>query len=221
MIADVEALLDLADEQIAEVESIYEATLREHQVSPRLKALIKNVIENYRSALDFVANAAAERHGKTGSAKVYWPYAKIPAEFTKWFDKTMPGVRRNRPDLADAWERFQPYQPGFEWIAALVELANANKHRELTPQTRTETVRREVNGPGGSVSWGPGVTFGSGVSIMGEPVDPRTQRTASTVETIYVDWVFDTPKASALNTLKTIQTGARPMLQELCSLADL
>lgn len=73
----------------------------------------------------------------------------------------------------------------------------------------------------GSVSWGSGVTFGPGVSIMGEPVDPATQKTASTVVTIYIDWLFADPPVSALQTLETIQKGIRPMLEEVCIAAGL
>ena len=44
-----------------------------------------------------------------------------------------------------------------------------------------EERRITVTGPsGGKVSWGPGVTFGSGVSVAGAPIDPRSQRIVPT-----------------------------------------
>ena len=44
-----------------------------------------------------------------------------------------------------------------------------------------EQRRITVSRPGGgAVSWGPGVTFGGSVSVMGAPIDPRTQRIVPT-----------------------------------------
>ena len=77
------------------------------------------------------------------------------------------------------------------WLVAVNDLAIASKHIDLVPQTRSEERRTIVSGSGGSVSWGPGVVFGAGVSILGAPVDPRTQRIVPTrgiTETIEV-WV--------------------------------
>lgn len=47
----------------------------------------------------------------------------------------------------------------------------------------------------GSVSWGPGVTLGSGVSVMGVPIDPKTQLPVPNTITdtkieIWVDFKF-------------------------------
>src|SRR3954447_9221556 len=139
---DVEALLALADEQMAGIEELYGESLAEKQVSSRLQALIKNVIENYRSALDYVANAAAEKYAKPG--RVYWPYAPAPSDFPRHFDKNFPGLRNARPEIAAAWERCQPYQTGYDWLGALFELAKDNKHRALSPQKRVEQRRREA-----------------------------------------------------------------------------
>lgn len=217
MLSDAEHVLDLADEHLAEIESLYEASLRDKEVPGRLQALVRSFIAENRSAMEYVANAVATKYAKKGRS-VYWPNAKVRDDFEAVFDKSFPGIRDAHPDIAAKWAEVQSYQPGYEWIGILMELARENGHHELTPQTRTETVRREVHGAGGSVSWDPGsVTFGSGVSIMGQPVDPRTQRTVSTQEVIYVDWLFRQPQVSALAALREIQAGMRPMLQDVCS----
>ena len=242
MLKDVEAMLDLAGEQLDEIESIYEETLHEQEVSGRLKALVKNVIENYRSSLDFTANAVTAAHGSPGKANVYWPYATDAAKFSHFFDKCMPDVRKKRPDLADAWEKCQPYQHGYEWLGVVLDLARSNKHHTLTPQVRTEQRRREAGdvswdpsgaafgagsltlGPGGGMMIGPGgqVTIGpNGVFINNERVEPFTQRTPSTRDVNYIDWLFDGLGVSALGVLKETQTKIVPMLHDLCSLAGL
>ena len=221
MLDDVKHVLDLSDEQVAEIESLYDESLKDQAVPGRLQALVRSVVAGNRSAMEFVANAVAAKHGKPGRS-VYWPNAKTPQNFDAVFDKAFSGLRKARPEIAAKWEQVQSYQPGYEWIAVLMELARKNGHHELTAQTRTETVRREVHGAGGSVPWDPGaVTFGQGVSIMGQPVDPQTQRTVATQEVIYVDWLFTQPQVSALAALREIQAGMRPMLQEVCSVAGL
>ena len=90
----------------------------------------------------------------------------------------------------------------------------------MVEQTRTETKTVEVKSKtgGGSVSWDPGVTFGSGVSVMGVPIDPRTQmpipnKTTTTTVTTWVDFKFDGINISALALLKQ-------SLQEISKLKD-
>lgn len=61
---------------------------------------------------------------------------------------------------------------------------------------------------GGSVSWGPGVTFGSGVSVMGVPIDPKTQMPAHTrgIHVSVENWVsfhFEEGGEDALSFCKT------------------
>ncbi|MCH8995136.1 MAG: hypothetical protein IH959_09260 [Chloroflexi bacterium] len=110
----------------------------------------------------------------------------------------------------DAMERHQPYQPDKASLGYLHDLARVNKHQDFTPQTRTETRRIRVSGPGGAVEWTPdNVTFGRGVSIGGVPVDPRTQRpvpspTQEVTETIYIGWNFANLNVPVLPTLESL-----------------
>ena len=205
---------------MARVGKLYGASLRAREPSEELQTTITEVVEHQRAALDYVATAIYEKFGKKGT-KVYFPYAQNPAKFPDYFEKNLPKLAATQPGIFTAIERHQPYQPGHEWLGHLVTLTNESKHRDLTPQTKTENVRRSVTKGDASISWGPGVTFGSGISIMGEPVDPTTQRTASTVETIYVDWLFADPPVPAFQMLETIQAGIRPMLEEICQSAGL
>ena len=63
-------------------------------------------------------------------------------------------------------------------------------------KTRTESRRVDVKRPGqGSVSWGSGVRFGSGVRVMGVPIDPKTQlpvpnKEVTTTITTWVNFKF-------------------------------
>lgn len=220
MLPDVQVLIDEASEQLETVRALYDDSLQKKKVPPRLKVTIKNLLENQRSALEYLARQITEKHGNKGSAYVYWPVAPTATKFDATMDQKMPGVRKAKKGIATAVGKYQRYQPGCEWLGHLVTLTNENKHQRLTAQTRTETRRRSVGG--GAVSWDPSaVTFGSGVWLAGEPVNPVTQRTASTVETIYVDWLFDDLGVSALRTLEEIQTKLVPAVHDVSSVAGL
>lgn len=216
---DVDALLAEAADQLDKVRDLYEDSLRAQQVPAELQVKIKNVLENQRSALEYVAHAIVERDGKAGSL-AYFPLAASSDKFAAGFDRQMAGVAATRPDIRDAIEASQPYQPGYEWLRQLQYLTNENKHRTLTPQTRTETHRRSA--AGGRVTWNPSaVTFGPGVTIGGQPVDPATQRTVDTTEIIYVDWLFADLHVSALRTLERIQERLPVLLDEICQVTGL
>ena len=79
-----------------------------------------------------------------------------------------------------------------EWSRSLeYALNNHNKHQDLVEQTRYEARHVTVSKGSGSVSWGPGVTFGSGVSVLGVSIDHRTQMPVpnNVVQTEVVTWV--------------------------------
>ena len=95
-----------------------------------------------------------------------------------------------------------------KWLNRFNKINNENKHSDLVEQVRTETKQVSVTNPaGGSVSWGPGVTFGAGVQIMGVPIDPQTQLPVpnNIVKTEIITWVdfkFNNVDVSALWLLK-------------------
>ena len=218
---DIDAMLDVAAAQLAELQANYKKSLTSKDITSAMRVQIKNIVENQRSALEHYAYAATEAYGKAG-ARSYYPIAIADGDFLALFNQQMPGVAANRPDIRDSVRLYQPYQNGYAWLAHLNTLSNENKHRRLSPQTKVEEQRREVHGTGGSVSWTPGnVTFGGGVFINGEPVDPVTQRTASTIDVTYVDWLFTDVGVSVLGLLSEIQDKLPGALTDLCKTANL
>jgi hypothetical protein len=227
--SEVDALIDLAGEQIVAVRAVYEETLAEKQVSAKLRAQIKNVVENQRSALEYIARAIVDQHGKAG-AKAYYPITRHPKDFPATFGHTLPGVSDST--IRDAIEARQPYQAGYEWLGHLATLTNTNKHERLTPQKRDETRRVRVDTGAGSVEYVPyqegkgGVTFGPGVFMGGVPVDPGTQRpvpspTQTVTETVYVDWLFEDPHVSVLATLERIQSSLPALIDDVLTASGL
>jgi hypothetical protein len=100
------------------------------------------------------------------------------------------------------------------WLKHLTNYAS-EKHIRLTPQIKTETRRVTVFCGGGSISWGSGVTFGDGVSVVGVPIDPATQMPVpnNIAETKIENWVSFLFEDSDVNVLwlckKSVEDGEK------------
>ncbi len=187
----IEALLNRAKSDFASLKTSYAASLHEKHVREELKVLIKNIFENLRSCLDYLAQDIFETH--CGSSKkpdrLYFPIRSSQTDFALVLAKDYPGLQGAAQGVVDILEGVQPFKD--PWLGFFNKLNNQNKHQDLVEQTRVESRQVTVSRGGGSVSWGSGVTFGSGVSVMGVPIDPRTQLPVpnSVVRTAVITWV--------------------------------
>jgi hypothetical protein len=136
--------------------------------------------------------------------------------------KDFPGLDNICAFAVAILDAAQPYND--PWLGQFNRLNNHNKHQDLVEQTRTETRNVTVSRGGGSVSWGSGVTFGSGVSVIGVPIDPRTQlpvpnSVVRTQVTVWVDFKFKEIGQSvvpfietSIKKVETLFTSLRPHL---------
>ena len=213
----VAALLTKAAAQIETIEQEYKKSLHDRTIAPQLKIDIKNACENLRSALDYIASDIRERHCPSAptSVRFYFPILPDKSTFDRRVDEWFPGLRQTAPAVVSALEASQPFQKNQEWLGQFNQVNNENKHGDLVEQKRTESLRTTVTGRGGGrVSWGPGVKFGSGVSVMGVPIDPRAQLPVPdpSVMVEHVTWVdfrFAGVATSALGLLKNSLSGVR------------
>ena len=190
------ALLKRADSQLEQLKKDYNSSLEDKAVSGELKIDIKNLFENLRSCLDYLARDIYEfiYPGLTIPKHLYFPIRHTQAELIAALDRDFPCLRSDNQPLFQIIDKYRPYNDS--WLGHFNRLNNDNKHQDLVEQTRTESKRVTVSRPGGgSVSWGNGVRFGPGVSVMGAPIDPRTQmpvpnQFTETNVTIWVDFKF-------------------------------
>jgi hypothetical protein len=202
--SSIEALLRKSQATLINLKRDYAASLHQKVVSDDLKVDIKNIFENLRSCLDYLAHELFE--GICGNAKLpdrlYFPIRSSRVEFNKVMNRDYVGLEKANKAVFDFLESVQPYNN--PWLGNFNQLNNENKHLDLVEQTRTEERHVAVSAPGGgSVSWGPGVTFGGGVSVMGVPIDPRTQlpipnNQVNTQITTWVDFKFKENGLSAM-----------------------
>jgi len=200
----IEALLRKSQNTFSDLKRAYDASLHEKTIRDDLKVDIKNIFENLRSCLDYLAHELFE--GLCGAAKqprrLYFPIRPSRIEFDKVMKSEYSGLEQANKTVFDFLESIQPYNSA--WLGQFNQLNNENKHQDLVEQTRTEARHVSVSAPsGGSVSWGPGVSFGGGVSVMGVPIDPRTQlpvpnNQVTTRITIWIDFKFKDNGLSAV-----------------------
>ncbi|WP_203290934.1 hypothetical protein [Maricaulis parjimensis] len=203
--------VDRAEELLSELRVEFDSCLARRDVSDRALILTHEIFERCSNAMDQVMFLAWSQRVKPmltdieiEKAKVYFPVAKDEHSLASTLGRAKCGDLGVRdPEFYALLLEYQPYLNPKKVFQTLRDLANA-KHRGLIPQTRTETREVRVSAPsGGSVSWGPGVTFGAGVSIMGVPIDPSTQLPVpnDVVRTEVVTWVSFLLEGTDLNAL--------------------
>jgi len=172
---DVEAVLKRASLLIMEIERKYIESMNSETVSNDLTIDIRDFLGYLKSALDFSMKKVSKNN---------FPIRETEKDFD-----SLSLIISDK--IKFVIKKYQPFN-GNTWIKHVNILNNELKHVTLLPQKRHETVQKKVSHPsGGSVSWGPGVTFGSGVSIMGVPINPVTQMPIpnNVVKTEIIKWV--------------------------------
>jgi len=190
MHSNLKISLDRADELLKELMTEYEKCLKAKEVSGRATQLTHEVCERLRSVLDRAAYLYWDQkvspeltEEDRQRATIYFPIA----DKQNGFDSTLgrwrwQKIRNKHEPIYDFLLALQPFTSSSNrWLAVLADLANQGKHIDLVPQKRIEDRRITVERQGGgAVSWNSGVQFGRGVSVMGAPIDPTTQRIVPT-----------------------------------------
>jgi len=220
--ASIEALLRKAKQDSSSLKAAYEASLHEKHVREDLKVAIKNIFENLRSCLDYMAQDIFDAHSSAAKKpdRLYFPIRSTPVEFSTAVTRDFPGLTASSQAVVAAMEAAQPYRD--PWLGQFDKVNNLNKHQDLVEQTRTEVRHVTVSRGGGSVSWGPGVTFGAGVSVMGVPIDPRTQMPVPNNEVrtevqIWVDFRFKEIDQPVLSFVELSQVRVESLFSSLRS----
>ena len=216
----IKALLSKADADFQSLRAEYDTSLHEKHVREELKVAIKNIFENLRSCLDYLAHDIFQSHcsGAKKPKRLYFPIRQTEKEFNQAISSDYPGLASSSAVTMQILKDIQPFNDA--WLGQFNKLNNHNKHQDLVEQTRTEQRQVSVSRGGGSVSWGPGVTFGSGVSVMGVRIDPRTQMpvpnsVAKTEVVVWIDFRFAEINESVLPFVEKSIKSVRQVFEEL------
>jgi hypothetical protein len=100
-----------------------------------LRVDLKNLLENNRSALEYVAHYMAARCSPQPRTKdVKFPVSNSSdnsVTFAQKLNRWFPGLTSSRPALEDYLISIQPFNPD-QWLHRLSELTNFNKHHSLS-----------------------------------------------------------------------------------------
>ncbi len=209
---NIKAQIKRATELFTKIEGEYKNSLTAQSIDKELKLDIQTFCEHLRSALDYLAKDIAEIHCPNTNSrnKLYFPITSDIISFNNMMNRSYPDLNTNCATIYNLIESIQPFKSNEnKWLTQFSKVNNENKHNNLVEQIRTETKTVEVKSKqgGGSVSWGSGVTFGPGVSVMGVLIDPRTQmpvpnNTITTTLTTWVDFKFAGINVSVIGLLK-------------------
>lgn len=100
-----------------------------------LRVDLKNILENYRASLDYVAHHLADRCvPKPSPDRIQFPIASAgdnTGGFSTKVDKWFPGLCTSSPGARNYLLSIQEFS-GDLWLRQLADLSNFNKHRSLS-----------------------------------------------------------------------------------------
>jgi hypothetical protein len=232
---NIASSLNRADELLRELTSECDRSLAEKHVSTRAVELTHEVCEKLRGILDRVARSYWNQHVASELtaddqrvAKVYFPISPDENAFESTIGRwRWKAVRSKHESVYQYLLSLQPFHnEKRKWLSVLNDLAVQGKHIDFVPQKRFENRVTTVVGPGGgAISWS-GVTFTAGISIMGAPINPLTQRIVPTpghterIET-WVSFVIDGYGVNALGFCQEACQGTRQIATDMSEMFGL
>lgn len=230
---DVLALIQESAKQYEEIKKSYDETLRDKSLDIRIK--VKNLMENLRSILDYVAHDIYEsvcrpqqqKSGKPDPRTIYFPYGRNEKDFNASIMNSLPDLEVLSVPIFSLINNVQPFISNNPWVCDLCSINNENKHDRLTPQVREEIETYTVKGPQGSVSTisnNPNVQVTSqpgAVRIFGVPAQftPEGIKTAPSnlehTRTVWISFIFEGTSVNVLGLLKNAVPGVETLANSI------
>ncbi len=109
--ASIDALLRKSRDSLGPLKSAYEKSLHEKAIRDDLKVDIKNIFENLRSCLDYLAHEVFETHcsAATTPKRLYFPISSSRADFEHIMARDYPDLSLKCLPLSSYLETVQPY----------------------------------------------------------------------------------------------------------------
>jgi len=210
-------VLDQAVTTVAEVTWIYERDVAKHELSSDLKLRVRTIVQDCQSALDATATRVKNAYLTKSGRSPYYPFSIDAQKFNGKMEAELRGLLAKEPDIAKAFERHQPYQPGKKELGYLKKLARVNKHQDFSPQYRKTT--RQLHVPAGARMTNDGkiivIPDDLIINIHG-PADMTISPVAEgATARILVGWNFINPDVDVLLTLIALTRLTREAVQDI------
>ncbi len=203
---EVDALLTAVRQSLSDMLLIQLRAPYGSSPPPGFHVLVKNVLENMRSTLDYAGREITERYGERGRFR-YYPLADTRELFGEVMERNMPGVAMSQPSVRDAIERHQPYNS--PWLAQLNKLTNTYKHNFFPTKTvRPSGLIERVEESGTLLAYQPEVSSRIGPLPTGA------------VERPHLDWHWGGTNVSVRGALLLFEHRLRQALSDILHEAD-
>jgi hypothetical protein len=232
--SDVDTILIAVLQQHEAVKQGYDKALQDHSLD--LRVPVKNLMENLRSALDYMAHDIYEAccrgsradAGVSAPKNIYFPYGRTEQDFKSAIGKYLPRLEAYNRTVYNLVLSIQPFSSGDNWLHDLCSILNEKKHDKLTPQVRSESETYTVESTQGSVTIpinNPNVKITSrpgAVRIFGVPAQ-FTERGIETApsgglthrRTKWIAFTFGGTDINVLSLLDKSIKGIRQLAEEL------
>lgn len=159
-------LLAKTGEHLQELdERVWPSLVEADEVSDEGLYLVRAIVQDLQSALDWVATAVDQQLGRQLDRSPYFPLRADQTSFDRQFDRDFPGLRQSHAEVYEAFARHQPYVRGRAPLGYLHDLSRVNKHQHFTRQTRDLRGHWSMGIGGLSVQY----NEGRGLRIGGSP----------------------------------------------------
>jgi hypothetical protein len=194
----------------------YERDRDKPDISDDVIKHVSTVVTRLRGALDKTANEVSKQYSPNAKKGPYYPIESDPAKFEHHLNSEIPGLRANHPDIADAFQRHQPFQPGMEDLAHLAALYKVNQHHDYALQERQQPfhVGLFIGGAGHLFSLGP-----QGIRIGGPP--PWETALLASQNPTGLEWHFADLQLPVAPTLIRLHYICGSACADICQTADL
>lgn len=220
---DSQACLDVAKQQLKQIEAQQIAAMLDGNILPYLKVSIKNCLENCRSPLDYVANFIFDKYCKHNytsnqlrKMKVYFPIRNTKSLFDVCMRENFRGLTDQ--NLINVFESAQPIHTS--WLSNLSSLINENKHRNLTKQ---EIINKSIIHGSLGGNYFDGVTFegnGNDLGIGDKIYDgvEMLQVFENSKGSFSRDYLFEVLNVPVIDTLTLIRDGSSKLTEDFKNL---
>jgi predicted Zn-dependent peptidase len=108
----IQALINKAKKDFVTLKTDYESSLQHQSISEELKVDIKNIFENLRSCLDYLAHDIhQECVGGATPSRLYFPIRQTAQEFTQAINRDFPNLDTGHNGVYTAIEKEIPGHP--------------------------------------------------------------------------------------------------------------
>ena len=232
--SDIDAILLAATQQYETVRQDYERALRDKSLD--LRVPVKNIMENLRSALDYMAHDIYElccqstraASGQPDPRSIYFPYGMTEVDFKAGVGSSLPDLASIRPDVYKLLISIQPFFCGDAWLYDLCAILNEKKHDRLKAQERLESetytvesqngsVTIPVNNPNFKVTSRPGAVKISGVpaEFREDGIHTAPSDTLKHARTKWVAFIFAGTNVNVIDLLNKAIAGIKSLAEEL------